>query len=283
MNITASTPQSGALTKTESALLLKHERTIKQTQGAFIACGKALAEIRDQRLYRAKFFSFEDYCQTVWNWGRERARLLIEGASIADELPPEVQPLIQSEGQVRALSKVPKDARAAVVKEAAATGKVTAQSISNAAEKAINADTPNGNNCCHAHARAEGLTPASTPIARDSTGFAIPAGILPMWSRRGEVDEVLKAISKARVAVRHAMEKDDPLFQPVNMSGTCNELNHSFGQVQLAMPYAVCCTCQGISSEKCAACKGRGFISKHHYEMSVPVEVKAIRSKSCVL
>jgi DnaJ-class molecular chaperone len=104
-----------------------------------------------------------------------------------------------------------------------------------------------------------------------------------MWNRRGEVDEVLKAVSKARVAVRHAMERDDPLFGPVNMSGTFSELSHSYSLLQLAMPYAVCCTCQGISSEKCAACRGRGFISKHHYEMSVPVEVKAIRSKSCVL
>jgi hypothetical protein len=274
---------SNALTTTESTLLQKHERTIKQTQGAFIACGKALAEIRDLKLYRATFSTFEDYCQIVWKWGRERARLLIDGACIADELPPEVKALIHKEGQARALSKVPKDARAAVVKDAAASGKVTAGSIAKAAAKAGDQDAQNGNSCCQNSVDPEGLKTNSTPVVRDSTGFAIPAALLPMWNRRDEVTEILKAVSKARVAVRHAMEKDDPLFQPVNMSGTCNELNHSFSQLQLAMPYAVCCTCQGISSEKCASCKGRGFISKHQYEVSVPVEVKAIRSKSCVL
>jgi hypothetical protein len=126
-----------ALTTPESALLLKHERTIKQTQGAFIACGKALAEIRDQRLYRAKFATFEDYCRSVWKWGSERARLLIESASIADELPPEIKPLIQNERQARALANVPEELRAAVVNDAAATGSVSAESISKARQNRV--------------------------------------------------------------------------------------------------------------------------------------------------
>jgi hypothetical protein len=57
---------------------------------------------------------------------------------------------------------------------------------------------------------------------RASTGFAIPP------------DFTLKTTSKAHVAIQHAMKKDDPLFQPVNMSGTRGELSHSFVQAQNA-------------------------------------------------
>jgi len=50
-----------------------------------------------------------------------------------------------------------------------------------------------------------------------------------------------------------------------------------------ARPYAVCCTCQGRVRESCRSCKGRGYLNKHLYDNCVPVELKVIRAKSCVL
>jgi hypothetical protein len=36
---------------------------------AFVKVGLALARIRDARLYRAEFPTFEAYCQTKWHHG----------------------------------------------------------------------------------------------------------------------------------------------------------------------------------------------------------------------
>jgi hypothetical protein len=54
------------LTRAEAADLVNHERTIKSTQDAFVACGHALEAIRDERLYRALHCTFEAYCKERW-------------------------------------------------------------------------------------------------------------------------------------------------------------------------------------------------------------------------
>lgn len=46
---------------------------------AFMALGRALAEIRDKRLYRATYDTFEEYLAGRWNLDPERAkRALVE-------------------------------------------------------------------------------------------------------------------------------------------------------------------------------------------------------------
>jgi hypothetical protein len=124
---------------------------------------------------------------------------------------------------------------------------------------------------------------AAQEIQRDATGYAIPDKILPLWQRRGEIEEMQKLISKARSAVKAAHEKfPDPLYQTVNLQAIGVSLKNVQRDLDMALPYAVCCTCQGMAADKCASCKGRGFLSKHHYDVAVPVELKAVRSKSCV-
>ena len=48
--------------------------------------GAALAEIRDQRLYRAQYGTFEDYCQTRWGWGANYARKMITASEVQAQI-----------------------------------------------------------------------------------------------------------------------------------------------------------------------------------------------------
>lgn len=124
---------------------------------------------------------------------------------------------------------------------------------------------------------------ASEPeVPRDDTGYKIPPKILPLWNRKSEVEDILRAISKARCAVKEASEKEDALYQPVNLNSILATLNRAYTEMQVAVPYAVCATCQGQATGTCNACKGRGLVSKHHFDRTVPDELKAIRAKSCV-
>ena len=119
-------------------------------------------------------------------------------------------------------------------------------------------------------------------VVRDATGYAIPDKILPLWNRRQEVKDIQNEIASVIRNVKAIREKPDPLWQTVNMQAIEISLNNCKRDLDGATPYAVCTVCQGRSMDSCTACKGRGFISRHHYETCVPIELKAIRDKSCV-
>lgn len=95
------------LTAEERSDFEKHERLIAKHLQTFYDVGHALAEIRDRRLYRANFGTFEDYCQKRWGFSRQRAAQLISGADIAENLSTVVDKKELLEVHVRELAKVP--------------------------------------------------------------------------------------------------------------------------------------------------------------------------------
>ena len=51
-----------------------------------VTVGTALMEIRENRLYRSEFKTFEEYCQSKWGFNRRNAYQLIEAAGISSEM-----------------------------------------------------------------------------------------------------------------------------------------------------------------------------------------------------
>lgn len=76
-----------ALTALESKSLSRHEATIERGKTAFVEVGLALMAIRDGRLYRAGYDTFEDYCQKRWGWARQNIVYYIGAAQVAQMLP----------------------------------------------------------------------------------------------------------------------------------------------------------------------------------------------------
>lgn len=68
--------------------------------------GNALLAIRDKRLYREQYGTFEEYCRGRWGLGRAHAYRLIEGASVIANLSPMGDILPTSERQARALTRL---------------------------------------------------------------------------------------------------------------------------------------------------------------------------------
>lgn len=94
---------SQALSARERQELHQCEQTIRAGLNTFWEVGKALAAIRDSRLYRQEFGDFESYCRDRWGMGRAYAHRLIEGAKVVPTLtigntPPaneaQVRPLV---------------------------------------------------------------------------------------------------------------------------------------------------------------------------------------------
>lgn len=122
-----------SLTSVESERLAALERDIEAGQRTFIKMGTALAEIRDNRLYKSQFKTFEEYCREKWNFSRAHAYRLIDAAEIAEKLSPVGD--ILTERVARELVKVPKDQRKEIYKSALAKAncegrKLTANDIS---------------------------------------------------------------------------------------------------------------------------------------------------------
>jgi len=72
----------------ESKRLIELEKVIEAGQQTFIEVGTALAEIRDARLYKADYKTFENYCVSKWGFKRAHAYRLIAAAGIAKDLSP---------------------------------------------------------------------------------------------------------------------------------------------------------------------------------------------------
>ena len=59
--------------------------------------GKALADIRDSRLYRSDYDTFEAYCKEKWGWGKSYSYNLINAAGVVKSLPAQTSTIVDTE------------------------------------------------------------------------------------------------------------------------------------------------------------------------------------------
>lgn len=128
---------STALTEPERLKLGDLELIIERGLQTFVEVGVALAQIRDQRLYRAEFGTFEEYCATKWGWTDRRARQLMTASEVVvgmEETGTTVP--VANEAQARELARVPEEKRAEVWERAVdkSDGKPTAKVVREVAE-----------------------------------------------------------------------------------------------------------------------------------------------------
>ncbi|MBN3945233.1 MAG: hypothetical protein HWQ38_01565 [Nostoc sp. NMS7] len=119
--ITVSAVEVEELTEEEQSDRLHLERRVER---AVFEAGKALAELRDRRLYRSTHSTFEEYCKDRFGFERRHPYRLIEASAVFDNLmkmcpnwtqneddldtvhSEQLQILPTSEGQVRPLTKL---------------------------------------------------------------------------------------------------------------------------------------------------------------------------------
>ncbi len=104
----------GKLTKTDQKNLTRCERVITEGLVTFFGVGQALWDIREGRLYRGRYETFEQYCVERWEFTRQRAYQLISAAETAAEMSTVVDRPPERETHVRPLLAVPKEHRAEV-------------------------------------------------------------------------------------------------------------------------------------------------------------------------
>ena len=94
------------INETEVCVLADCEKIIRQGLGTFLEVGEALLTIREGRLYREHYSTFEDYCRKRWQMGRSYACRLTDAAGVAKNLLP-IGSIPSSESQLRPLTLLP--------------------------------------------------------------------------------------------------------------------------------------------------------------------------------
>jgi hypothetical protein len=124
---------SWQLSETETTRLSELEKVVEANIKGYYEAGVALLAIRDERLYRKDYDSFDDYCRDRWGMARAHAYRLIEAAQIVGDVSP-IGDIPANEAQARELGKVPTEKRAEAWQRAVDTapdGGITAQHVRN--------------------------------------------------------------------------------------------------------------------------------------------------------
>lgn len=113
-----------SLNPLESELLRQCEDKLSlRDVNTFIEVGNALKTIRDKRLYRAGFKTFEDYCRTKWGMSKTHADRLITAFQVAETLTPIGVTPFEHESHIRALNTFPSEHHETIAKAADSTAK----------------------------------------------------------------------------------------------------------------------------------------------------------------
>lgn len=127
------------MTATELSALSTHEEVIERGLKTFQEVGAALLAIRDGRLYREQYGTFEEYCQQRWQLKQSRAYQLMDAAKALENLASStIVELPSNESQARPLTRLEPGMQRQVWQEAVETapnGKVTGAHVAKVAER----------------------------------------------------------------------------------------------------------------------------------------------------
>jgi ribosomal protein L37AE/L43A len=128
------------LSTSEAGRLAELETVIERGLLTFIEVGSALMEIRNSRLYRQMYNTFEEYCQQRWDLRRSRTYQLMDAAEVVENLKSSTIvelsnaniPLPVNEAQARPLAKLEVEMQRQAWQRAVETapqGRITARHV----------------------------------------------------------------------------------------------------------------------------------------------------------
>lgn len=97
--------------------LTECEAVIQRSMDAFVDAGRALIRIRDQRLYKPRYPTFERYAQKRWGFSRQRSQQLMAAAEVIGIVEGVEAPTIHEEPEPEESSNGYHEVRDPLVRE----------------------------------------------------------------------------------------------------------------------------------------------------------------------
>jgi len=238
--------------------LRRLEKLIDDNIKAFLKCGNALKEIRDNKLYRETHKTFEAYCEDRFEFGKSQAYRLIDAA---DEMAS-IQHLpgseaITSVAQVSSIAKLKPEDKPSVLADIAASKK-TKKSVNSIIKDKINEtiDIP----------LSEAVDKIIEKRIEDDEAPPHTAGAADrrpkIWAAANKLDGLLSDLKAIAVTDGgQYVKKDLEMFE--------NELMLLKQRIRSCAYHAICPSCDG---RKCRTCLKTGWIAKNVLPMLSPTE-----------
>lgn len=191
------------------------EAVIERGKTAFVEVGEALIEVRESKLYRLNYPTFEAYCKGRWGFSRPRAYQLMEAAETVGQIEAVSTTVdIASERIARELAPVVAiagpEAAAAVMANASANGTPTAETV-RAAARPFRPLTDGS-----AALAPDPWTPGPALMSSDSAEWYTPRRVLDaVVAALGQIDlDPCAEPARSVPAAAHLTLEDDGLAQP---------------------------------------------------------------------
>jgi len=241
----------GELTKHDAERWSICRQVAKDGLDTYWEVGRALLEIKESRLYRAEFATFEAYCEQELKCTKTYANYMVQGVKVLASITPkndnpgcQKQPILPSSTkQTRELAKAAPEDRSELwgdAVEAAGDGPVTAKHV----KAAVDAKKPK-------------------PLGRVEQSMAdASAAIKPIMADIQAIRRRCKELCDSGVA---------PYCHKQRLDG---DLKNAWNGLNLSKPYAKCPGCGGTGRKTCKQCRGIGWVGKVSYKQS-PRELRA--------
>lgn len=227
-----------------------------------------LREIRDKRLYREDFRTFEAYVRDELGIDRTYAYRMIDAREQLERVAATgvIAPGIDRESQLRELKDVPDDALGDVVSEAAriaGEGRPTAKVIKEAKDRVV-ADRTDFVDNCRQSGQNDGATTvdavdvetiADTPDEESAAAFSEAELAIRDAPRIREIHKAVRAASKLLDALEPGPATGwiDTRRQPIAAA-----LADAANQIYISIPHSICPRCGG---DGCVQCGNLGFVN----------------------
>ncbi len=252
---------SRVLNVVERRSLKNLERVIERGVESFLAVGSALKEIRDDKLYREEFKSFDAYVKDRWGFQKDYANKLIGSSEVKRKLNTIVSTSaakkIENEGQLRELKSVPEESLSEVIEKAAeiaGDAPMTAKVLRKAREQVLEPE--------------ESEEPSPEEVEPEQEPEPVPEWfkcISNVDAFRRLINGLLKQINDV---------KEGPGFELLakHRSSIRKDLENAKNAILGCIPYDVCPYCNGMAND-CAGCSDRGWLNESQFN-AAPEEMR---------
>lgn len=204
-----------ALTEMEARRLTECESRIEQGIAVFLEVGNALLEIRDSRLYRQQYPTFEAYCKERWGMKRPRAYELMDAATVVKNVSEISDIVPQKEAHTAPLTRLEPEVQREVWREVTETtpaDKITAKAVEEKAKAAEPLNETVQAIKAEINAPSAPLFPPSPAIA--GAAQQVASGVVSLVDAARKVRQAVESIPLPAVVPLHDLEGIDPALYP---------------------------------------------------------------------
>ena len=262
------------LTSDEIVSLAHHESIIEGAKIAFELMGRALCTIRDNRLYRQQYGTFEEYCQKRWGFSSSFAHKQINSSEVAEDLRTIVH--ISNEGTAREFVSVPPEDRPAVAQKAKAIAeskgrdKINSRDVKEAKQEAKPASEPHKVEVIEPDAEAEPieiLPPAPPEIKSDLETWLANMPLMKQLSgiQKRKFEESAKLYFAYQNDIRELGNRFRRRINGINSLHRSRYMTRVMTSFEINDPsfWLLCGECKGTgwngTKSHCGACNCDGF------------------------